>query len=125
MGWKAAPFEHGWGETADEDGGVGVRLVAMTEHDGASVTPIDAARSRRRRSDKGAGRDALDRMLDASLDLARAERAGIRLDGAELMILDCCDEIGGVRDIVASERGDPYPRDPDAPTDPRDPLYDF
>lgn len=41
------------------------------------------------------------------------------------MILDCCDEIGAVRDLVADEHGDPYPRDPQAPTDPHDPLYDF
>jgi len=41
------------------------------------------------------------------------------------MILDCCDEIGAVRDLVADEHGDPCPRDPQAPTDPHDPLYDF
>ncbi|WP_257479156.1 hypothetical protein [Acidipropionibacterium jensenii] len=96
----------------------------MTEHDGASVTPINAARSRRHR-DRGAGRDALDRILNAAIDLARAERAGIRLDEVERMILDCCDEIGAVRDLVADEHGDPCPRDPQAPTDPHDPLYDF
>ncbi len=41
------------------------------------------------------------------------------------MALDCCDEIGGVRGIVAAEYGDPYPRDPQAPTDPGDPRWDF
>ncbi|MFC2689511.1 MAG: hypothetical protein ACFN1H_05315 [Propionibacterium freudenreichii] len=41
------------------------------------------------------------------------------------MALDCCDEIGGVRDIVAAEDGDLYPRDSHAPTDPGDPGYDF
>lgn len=61
----------------------------------------------------------------AGLDLARAERMGHRLDEAEQLALDCCDEIGGVRASVGAEAGDPYPRDPDAPTDPRDPGYDF
>ncbi len=96
----------------------------MSESDRASVTPIDAARRRRVRRTR-AGSDALDRILDAGLDLARAERAGDGLDEAELMALDCCDEIGGVRGIVAAEYGDPYPRDPQAPTDPGDPRWDF
>ncbi|CEI30099.1 hypothetical protein [Propionibacterium freudenreichii] len=96
----------------------------MPDHDGASVTPIDAARSRRH-LERGAGRYALDRILNAAIDLARAERTGDRLDEAELMILDCCDEIGAVRDVVAAEHGDPCPRDPQAPTDPNDTLYDF
>ncbi|AZZ39649.1 MAG: hypothetical protein L0L50_01400 [Propionibacterium sp.] len=95
----------------------------MSESDRASVTPIDTARRRRRGG--GPGSDALDRILNAGIDLARAERAGDPLDEAELMALDCCDEIGGVRAIVASEAGDPYPRDPEAPTGPGDPRYDF
>lgn len=92
----------------------------MSDRTAASVTPIEQARqSRRLRA------AALNRVLDASLDLARAERAGHALDEAELMILDCCDEIGGVRGIVAAEAGDPYLRDPQAPSDPKDPRYDF
>lgn len=94
----------------------------MSEDDRASVTPIDAAR--RRRAGESAG-DAMDRILNAGIDLARAERVGHRLDEAELLALNCCDEIGGVRGIVASEVGDPYPRDPEAPTGPGDPRYDF
>lgn len=31
------------------------------------------------------------------------------------MALDCCDEIGGVRTVVAAEAGNPYPRHPQAP----------
>ena len=87
----------------------------MSESDRASATPIDAARCRRRGG--GPGSDALDRILNAGIDLARAERAGGSLDEAELMVLDCCDEIeiGGVRAIVAAEAGDPYPRHPQAP----------
>lgn len=95
----------------------------MSEDDRASVTPIDAARRRRRAG--GPADDALDRILNAGIDLAHAERAGYPLDEAELMALNCCDEIGGVRGIVASEDGDPYPRDPQAPTDPGDPGWDF
>lgn len=97
----------------------------MPDHDKASVTRIEEARSCHRHYDREAGRDALGRVLNAGVDLARVERAGGRLDEAEMMILDCCDEIGAVRGIVAAEHGDPYPRDPDAPTDPGDPQYDF
>lgn len=97
----------------------------MSEDDQASVTPIDAARRRKRRRIGVPAGDALDQILNAGIDLGHAERAGRRLDEAELLALDCCDEIGGVRDIVAAEHGDPYPRDPHAPTDPGDPGYDF
>jgi len=97
----------------------------MTDNGEASVTSIDAARSHRRQRTGGRYGDALDRILDAGIDLARAERTGHGLDEAELMALDCCDEIGGVRGIVAAENGDPYPRDPQAPTDPGDPGWDF
>ncbi len=97
----------------------------MPQRDTASVTPIEAARRRRRVRRTRAGSDALDRILDAGLDLALAERAGYRLDEAELMALDCCDEIGGVRGIAADQHGDPHPRDPQAPTDPGDPGWDF
>lgn len=97
----------------------------MTDDDEAAVTPIETARQRRWQRSGRPGGDALNRILDAGIDLARAERRGHRLDEAELMALDCCDEIGGVRGIVAAENGDPYPRDPQAPTDPGDPGYDF
>lgn len=71
------------------------------------------------------GRDVLGRILDAGLELARLEADGVQLDPDELAALDCCDEIAGVRDTVAGENGSPAPRDPDAPADPHDPLYDF
>ncbi|WP_233419770.1 hypothetical protein [Acidipropionibacterium acidipropionici] len=87
--------------------------------------PIDAVRRRRRRRAGGSAGDALERILNAGIDLAHAERAGYPLDEAELMALDRCDEIGGVRGIVAAEYGDPYPRDPQAPDDPGDPRWDF
>lgn len=81
----------------------------MSDRTGASNTPIEQARQSRRLHAGHPRGTALERILTASLDLARAERTGHGLNEAELMILDCCDEIGGVRDIVAHT---PAPRDP-------------
>lgn len=49
----------------------------------------------------------LDRILDAALDLARAEAGGVHLDPDEKTVLDCCDQIAGLRDIAATETGHP------------------
>lgn len=47
--------------------------------------------------------DPLSRILNAGVELARRDRDGLDLDAAELQALDCCDDIGGVRDIAADE----------------------
>ncbi len=47
--------------------------------------------------------DPLSRILNAGVELARRDREGLELDAAELQALDCCDDIGGVRGIVADE----------------------
>lgn len=57
------------------------------------------------------GTDALDRILDAALDLTRAEAGGVHLDTDEKTVLDCCDQIAGLRDIAATETGHPAPLD--------------
>lgn len=74
---------------------------------------------------RGAGASAVDRILAAGLDLARLEHSGADLDEVERSALEWCDRIGGVRGIIADEHSDPSPRDPDAPGNPADPLYDF
>lgn len=74
---------------------------------------------------RGSSTTDLDRILDAALNLARAEAGGVHLDPDERIVLDCCDQIAGLRDIAAAETGRPAPRDPLAPTDPQDPGYDF
>lgn len=92
----------------------------------ASVTPVGAAHKRRCHRAETKSADVLGRILDAGLELARLERDGHELDEAEWMALDCCDEIGGVRDVVRADDSEPLPRDPrTASEDPASLLYDF
>lgn len=76
------------------------------EHDEAPI-PITSARSAAWSG--GETNDPLSRILTAALDLARMERDGIPLDDGEALALDACDQISGVRDIIADEHGDPAP----------------
>lgn len=117
-------LEHEPGPLGEQ--GLGNMATDGSDETTASVTSIEVAQRRRRRRSEATGADALDRILDAGLELARLERDGHRLDEAELMALDCCDEIGGVRDLTRSDDGEPHPRDPStASDDPSSPLYDF